>query len=86
MSLSNQSIESLLDLLDIKISQMDVFDRDDARELRQLERARDELAALAPGLCRPVPARMIPPPRVGLSGRPGAALYRQASPGVRYAR
>lgn len=43
MSLSKQSIETLLDLVEIKISYMDVYDRDDAKELRLLERCRNEL-------------------------------------------
>ncbi len=43
MALSKQSIETLVDLVEIKISYMDVLDRDDAKELRVLERCRDEL-------------------------------------------
>jgi len=43
MALSKQSIETLMDLVEIKISYMDVLDRDDAKELRVLERCRDEL-------------------------------------------
>jgi hypothetical protein len=46
MALSKQSVESLMDLVEIKISYMDVLDRDDAKELRVLERCRDELKAL----------------------------------------
>ena len=46
MALSKQSIETLLDLVEIKISYMDVLDRDDAKELKLLERSRDELKAL----------------------------------------
>lgn len=45
MSLSRQSVETLMDLVEIKISYMDVLDRDDAKELRALERCRDELKA-----------------------------------------
>jgi hypothetical protein len=43
MALSKQSLETLMDLVEIKISYMDVLDRDDAKELRVLERCRDEL-------------------------------------------
>ena len=46
MALSRQSVETLIDLVEIKISYMDVLDRDDAKELRVLERCRDELKAV----------------------------------------
>lgn len=46
MAISKQSVETLMDLVEIKISYMDVLDRDDAKELRVLERCRDELKAL----------------------------------------
>ncbi|NKB20595.1 MAG: hypothetical protein GKS01_08860 [Alphaproteobacteria bacterium] len=44
MSLSKQSIENLLDLVEIKISTLQVLDREDAREMKCLEGCRDELA------------------------------------------
>lgn len=44
MSLSKQSIENLLDLVEIKISTLQVLDREDAREMKCLESCRDELA------------------------------------------
>jgi hypothetical protein len=47
MALSKQSLETLVDLVEIKISYMDVLDRDDAKELRGLERCRDELKAMS---------------------------------------
>ena len=46
MSLSRRSIEMLLDLVEIKISYMDVADREDARDLVVLERCREELRSL----------------------------------------
>jgi hypothetical protein len=49
MSLSKRSIEMLLDLVEIKISYMDVSDREDARDLQLLERCRAELRALDRG-------------------------------------
>ncbi len=49
MSLSKRSIEMLLDLVEIKISSMDIADRDDARHLQMLERCRAELKALDSG-------------------------------------
>lgn len=45
MALSKQSIDTLMDLVEIKISYMDVLDRDDAKQLRILERCREELRA-----------------------------------------
>ena len=50
MAMSKQSVETLMDLVEIKISYMDVLDRDDAKELRVLERCRDELKALTAGV------------------------------------
>ncbi|MFZ5791067.1 MAG: hypothetical protein ACOY3L_10245 [Pseudomonadota bacterium] len=61
MSLSKRSIETLLDLVEIKLSCIEVFDREDQRELNSLEVARRELTAMMParaavknaGLTRP---------------------------------
>ncbi|MGH6990045.1 MAG: hypothetical protein ACREFD_04065 [Stellaceae bacterium] len=55
MALSKQSIETLMDLVEIKISYMDVLDRDDAKELRGLERCRDELKAMSATAAEMVP-------------------------------
>ena len=49
MSLSKRSVEMLLDLVEIKISYMDVADREDAHDLVVLERAREELRAITGG-------------------------------------
>ena len=49
MSLSRRSVEMLLDLVEIKISYMDVADREDARDLVVLERCREELKGLSNG-------------------------------------
>jgi hypothetical protein len=43
MSLSRQSLEILVDLLEIKINSLHVQDRDDARELNKLRKCRQEL-------------------------------------------
>ena len=43
MKFSKRSIETLLDLVEIKLSAMEVSDREDAREFAKLECARDEL-------------------------------------------
>jgi hypothetical protein len=47
MTLSKRSIETLVDLVEIKLSCLQVFDRDDARELAALETARSELQTIA---------------------------------------
>lgn len=49
MALSKKCIETLLDLVEIKLSTIQIFDREDAREVAVLEACRDELAALARG-------------------------------------
>ncbi len=49
MSLSKRSIEMLLDLVEIKLSYMDISDREDARDLQVLERCKNELMALDRG-------------------------------------
>lgn len=43
MSLSRQSLEILLDLIEIKVSVIEVQDKDDARELNKLRKCRQEL-------------------------------------------
>ncbi len=48
-SLTKRSVETLIDLVEIKLSCIQVFDRDDAKELAALEQARRELVALVPG-------------------------------------
>jgi len=71
MSLSKRSIEMLLDLVEIKISSMDIADRDDARHLQMLERCRAELKALDSG----EPAALVSFASPGRRpGRPRAAL------------
>ncbi len=46
MSLSKRSLDTLLDLVEIKLSCMEVWDREDRRELQSLELARNELRGL----------------------------------------
>ena len=43
MPLSKQSIENLLDLVEIKIGALQIVDREDQRELKHLETCRSEL-------------------------------------------
>ncbi|HTS92619.1 MAG TPA: hypothetical protein VMG55_11500 [Stellaceae bacterium] len=65
MSLSKRSVEMLLDLVEIKISYMDVADREDARDLVVLERAREELRAITGGaLAQDAFVRRVGRPRV----------------------
>ncbi|HUH83119.1 MAG TPA: hypothetical protein VLX85_00830 [Stellaceae bacterium] len=74
MSLSKQTVAMLLDLVEIKISYMDVADREDARDLQALERCRAELKAL---LCVTEEAAesVVPFARVARRpGRPRAAV------------
>ena len=49
MSLSRRSIITLLDLVEIKLSGLEVFDREDAREQQALQSARVELTRLLTG-------------------------------------
>lgn len=46
MLLSKKSIEALLDLVEIKLSCIQVLDREDAREVKNLQDARNELFGL----------------------------------------
>ncbi len=46
MNLSKRSIEMLLDLVEIKLSYMDISDREDARDMEILERCREELQSI----------------------------------------
>lgn len=46
MALSKRVIETLLDLVEIKLSCIEVHDREDSRELEWLERCRNELRDL----------------------------------------
>ena len=47
MSLSRKCIETLIDLVEIKLGSIEVCDREDAKVLAVLERCRHELTALA---------------------------------------
>jgi len=58
MSLSRRSIQTLMDLVENKLSMMQVVDREDARELAVLESARRELSVMA-GLRRTAGAPVV---------------------------
>ncbi len=49
MALSRRVVETLLDLVEIKLSCMEVHDREDTREATCLEACRDELKTLISG-------------------------------------
>jgi hypothetical protein len=55
-SLSKKSIETLLDLVGAKLSCLEVYDREDAREKSYLENSRRELTALMRAASEPVRA------------------------------
>ncbi len=50
MSMSKRSVETLLDLVEIKLSSLQVLDREDARELALLESCRRDLLAMRASL------------------------------------
>lgn len=45
--LTRKSLELLIDLVEIKLGSMEVFDRDDQKIMRELEACRKELSALS---------------------------------------
>ncbi len=47
MSITRRTLETLIDLVEIKLSCLEVYDRDDARELANLENCLNELNLLA---------------------------------------
>jgi hypothetical protein len=69
--LTRKSLELLIDLVEIKLGSMEVFDRDDQKIMRDLEACRKELSAIgrprqstaAPSVLAPtvtVPAMTVP--------------------------
>jgi len=55
--MSKRCAETLLDLVEVKLSCIEIFDRDDKREVKLLETCRDELLAMTG---RVGPADIIP--------------------------
>ena len=47
MTITRRTLETLIDLVEIKLSCLEVYDRDDARELANLENCLSELNLLA---------------------------------------
>ena len=46
MSLSKKVVETLIDLVEIKLSCVEIYDREDSREVAGLEQCKNELQAL----------------------------------------
>lgn len=53
MTMTKRSLETLIDLVEIKLSCLEVFDREDAREQANLEHCLNELKTLAETGVRP---------------------------------
>lgn len=64
--LTRKSLELLIDLVEIKLGSMEVFDRDDQKIMRDLEACRKELAALSRP-ARPVAVAAMPAPAPALA-------------------
>ncbi|MGF1608151.1 MAG: hypothetical protein ACFCUQ_02055 [Kiloniellales bacterium] len=58
MSLSRRSLETLIDLVENKLSCVEIFDRDDQREVINLEHCLKELKDMA-GLAGRAPADLV---------------------------
>ena len=65
MSMSKRSVETLLDLVEIKLSSMQVLDREDARELALLESCRRDLLAMRASLKGQKGGKVVPYAREG---------------------
>ena len=73
MALTRRSIATLLDLVEIKLSCIEVVDREDHRELKTLRACRDELVQLLERLpIRPL-RQPIAASDVGLQHQPSMA-------------
>ena len=55
-ALTREALETLLDLVEIRLGCVEIYDREDARELKQLERTRDQLSGMLGIGSQPVPA------------------------------
>ena len=58
MALSQRTLDTLVDLVEIKLSCLEIYDREDSRELQNLERCRDELLNMTQNL-DPSPAEVV---------------------------
>ena len=62
MTLSTPTIETLTDLLENKLTCFEVWDREDQRELKALQSAREELRQARAESARPPRPRAVPAP------------------------
>jgi hypothetical protein len=69
MSLSKGVIETLIDLVEIKLSCIEVYDREDKREIAALERCRQELKDLFEGKAEAAGAVVTFPPGLKAGSR-----------------
>lgn len=63
MSISRRTIDTLLDLVEIKLSSIQVIDREDAKELETLEACRRDLKAMQAFIAESRPKRGRKPGR-----------------------
>jgi hypothetical protein len=64
--LTRKSLELLIDLVEIKLGSMEVFDRDDQKIMHDLETCRKELTAISrPG--RPMPVAALASPELAVA-------------------
>jgi hypothetical protein len=63
--LTRESLETLLDLVEIRLGHAEIYDREDERELRQLQRTRDQLTGML---------GLPPPPGLPLARRSMRAM------------
>lgn len=61
---SQQSLEILLDLIEIKVSSLQIQDRDDAKELNKLRKCRQELLSEANKVSPEVNVRQVNPKKI----------------------
>ncbi len=73
MSLSKRVLETLIDLVEIKLSCVEVYDREDAREVSALEQCRRELQELLAQGATGGPGAVVAFPQRA-KGRPRAAV------------
>lgn len=64
MGISKRTLETLIDLVEIKLSCMEVYDREDARELANLERCLGELRTIMTGAAQGSAVVAFPHPAV----------------------
>ena len=74
MALTDIAVETLIDLVEIKLACLQVSDRDDAREHANLEQCLEELRSMS-GLQSPAAAGVGPAPVLELPERRGANAH-----------